>query len=274
MRNLLPAACALIVACGNASATPGGDDVEPDPDAAVADDDAPPAIVDNDLDGLDDAYELELATNYLPFVSLDPGDGCARSGFVVRVRKHPADPTKISIFYDHLFETDCGLNGHTGDDEMFGIAVDPMIPAPAGILAIRTASHQNTPCEKISDCTTCSNDSRAKCDLQVADGAKWPVLYASKDKHGQYATKGQCSGTCFDTCTLNPTRHIAPIANAGEPGHPLTSNLTTAGFINATNGWTKPELMNVDPWAPGDFGSAGSIAGDLVDATFVAAVCP
>lgn len=268
-------ALAFVVGCGSAGGQPPAGDDAPDPDAPIAID-APAAIVDNDQDGLDDAVELQLATDYLPFVSLDPGDGCTRDGFAVRVRKHPADPTKILIIYDHLFETDCGFNGHTGDDEVFGISVDPSLPAPMGILAIRAVSHQNTPCERDTQCSTCSNDSRPKCDLAMADGALWPVVYASKDKHGQYATLAQCPvlGTCLDTCTLNPVRRLAPIANVGEPAHPLITNLTTQGFVNAANGWTKPELMNVNPWAPGDFGGAGSIAADLVDPAFEAAICP
>ena len=226
-------------------------------------------LVDNDGDGLDDAYETQLATAYLPFLSLDPDDGCSRSGLVVRVRKHPADATKIAIVYDHLFETDCGLNGHTGDNEAFGVVIDPAKPAPDGILAIRTASHQNTACERITECTTCANDSRKACDRQAGR----PVLYASKGKHGQYTSKCSTFGTCFDTCTLAAAPHVPPIVNVGEPGKPLVTNLTTHGFINAANGWTKAELMNVDPWAAGDFGSAGNVADDLVDATFVPASC-
>jgi hypothetical protein len=214
---------------------------------------------------------------YLPYLALDPGDGCTRSGLLVRVRPHPQDATKLLVIYDHLFETDCGLNGHTGDDEAFGVAIDPSIPPPGGILAIKTASHQSTPCQRITECrnpTTCPNDPRSACDVAAIDGEMYPVLYASKDKHGQYAKKSSCGfGTCFDTCTANPTPHRPPIANAGEPGHPLTSNLTTTGFITSANGWTKAELMNVDPWGPDDFGGAGNIAGDLVDATFEPALC-
>jgi hypothetical protein len=189
------------------------------------------------------------------------------------VRKHPADPTKLLVVYDHLFEKDCGLGGHVGDDEMFGVAIDPSKPAPAGILSVKTASHQGTLCQRISECSTCgAGDSRPACD--IAQGR--PVIYPSKDKHGQYATKGQCPvfGTCFDTCTLATTPHRPPLANAGEPGKPLISNLSTEGFITAANGWTEAALMNVDPWAMGDFGGAGNIAGDLVDPTFVPALCP
>ena len=98
--------------------------------------------------------------------------------------------------------------------------------------------------------------------------------FASKDKHGQYASKCSTFGTCFDTCTLAPAPHRPPITNVGEPGAALVTNLTTQGFINAMNGWTKAELMNVNPWAPGDFGSAGNVADDLIDPVFVPAACP
>lgn len=263
-------ALSIVVGCGT-SARP--DDVEPTPDALV-DDDPPPMIVDDDGDGLDDVYELELASAYLPFIALSPEDGCTRSGLLVRVRPHPADPSKVLIVYDHLFETDCGLNGHTGDNEVFGVSIDPAIPPPAGILAIKTASHQNTLCERITECTTCAGDGRPQCDRAAVGNAMYPVLYASKDKHGQYAKKSSCGfGTCFDQCDANSTPHRPPLANAGEPGKPLTTNLTTHGFITAEHGWTKAEVMNFDPWGEPDFAGAGNVADDLVDPTFEAALC-
>jgi hypothetical protein len=274
MRGLaLVAAC---VGCGHpGSSTPGDDAAAVDAAADATADTA--AKVDLDGDGLDDAYETELAIAYMPYVSLDPADGCPRDGMVVRVRPHPADPTKIQIIYDHLFEHDCGLGGHIGDDEVFGVTIDPARPAPAGILAIKAASHQNTPCERDTTCSTCPGDSRPTCDLAADGGAMWPVVYASKDKHGQYATLGQCPllGTCFDQCTLDPTRDRPPVVNVGEPGHPLVTDLTTQGFITAANGWTEPALLHFDPWTPtADFGGAGNIAADLDDATFLAAPCP
>ena len=267
---------AVLAACSRGG---GGSMLVPDatetsPDIGIAPD-TPAMIVDNDADGLDDALELQLAADYLPYFSLDPGDGCPLSGLVARVRKHPADPTKISIIYSHLFQRDCGLAGHVGDNEAFGIAIDPTVPAPAGILAILTASHQNTPCERISECTTCASDARTKCDVADVAGVAWPVLYASKDKHGQYASMSKCGfGTCFDQCTLNPQRELVPIINVGEPGHAFTNNLTTDGFITPANGWTELDLMNFDPWdTTKDFGGAGNIAGDLQDAAFLPAPC-
>ena len=80
------------------------------PDAAPAMvPDATP-FVDQDGDGLDDLRELQLAADYEPFISLDPGDGCPLDGLLVRVRPHPADPSKVLIVYDQLFQHDCGLN--------------------------------------------------------------------------------------------------------------------------------------------------------------------
>ena len=267
---------AVLAACSSGGS--GMHDDDHDVDAALSPDAPPdaPAIIDNDDDGLDDKYELELATDYVPYLSIDPSDGCPLAGLVARVRKHPADATKISIIYSHLFQNDCGLGGHVGDNEAFGIVIDPLQPAPAGILAIKTASHQNTPCERISECSTCALDGRAKCDVTTFNGEQWPVLYASKDKHGQYATKSKCSliGTCFDQCTLNPARELPPIVNVGEPMHAFTNDLTTNGFITPANGWTEAELMNFDPWdITKDFGGAGNIAGDLQDMTFLPAPC-
>ncbi|HEY5920890.1 MAG TPA: hypothetical protein VIV11_04430 [Kofleriaceae bacterium] len=267
---------AVLTACSSAG---GGSMFEIDA-ATTAEHDASALgdgpFVDLDLDGLDDVYEHQLATAYLPFLSIDPGDGCPRSGLVARVRKHPADSSKISIIYSHLFERDCGLAGHVGDNEAFGIAIDPALPAPAGILAIKTASHQNTICERVTECTTCTSDSRTKCDLASDGGQQWPVLYASKGKHGQYASLSKCStfGTCFDSCSLNAQRALPPVVNVGEPTHALTNDLTANGFITPINGWTEAELMNFDPWdSTTDFGGAGNVAGDLQDMTFEPAPC-
>ena len=270
MQILRGGVLAVVAACGaGAGASPT--DAHQQPDAEVVQGPDATSFVDEDRDGLDDAFELQVATDYQPFLSIDPNDGCPLDGMVVRVRKHPADPTKLLIVYDELFQNDCGLGGHVGDDEVFGVAIDPSVPAPAGILAIKAASHQGTVCERDSECSTCG-DARPACEL--AGGR--PVVYAAKDKHGHYATKDSCSTftTCLDACSLAPAAHVQPIVNAGEPDHPLTHDLTQDGFITNANGWTESALMHFDPWDPGkDFGGAGNVAGDLVDDAFTAAPC-
>ena len=262
----------LLVACGGGGrdAPDGGDDT-PTGDGPTTNPDAPPVTEDRDADGLDDAYEMILAVTYRPFLSVHSDDGCALSGIAVRVWPHPADATKIAIIYDHLFETDCGLGGHVGDNEVFGMAVDPAIPPPQGILGIRTASHQATICERITDCGPCTDNA---CDTAMVGGVSMPVVYSSKDKHGTYARLSQCGlGTCFDTCELAPTAHDPPMINVGEPGATLVTNLTQGGLITSANGWTEAELMDFDPWGTVDFGGAGNVAEDFVDPTFLVGLC-
>ena len=282
MKGFALAAVILVGACGGTSSQTGDAAGDDDDDAATGDDvdapttdlpDAPPAMVDVDNDGLDDNTELAWARAFRPFVSVDDSDACPLGGFVVRVFPHPADPTLVAIIYDHLFETDCGFGGHTGDNEVFGATIDPAQPAPGGLVALVAASHQNTICERISACGKCTG--QTACDTAMLDGVPTAVVYSSKDKHGTYATLSSCDpfATCFDACSLATASDDPPMANAGEPTMHMIDNLSTQGFITAANGWTKPEVFDVDPWGPDDFGGAGNIAEDLVDPTFLAAAC-
>jgi len=222
---------------------------------------------DTDCDGIAQATEDAIARDYFPYYSLHPDESCDRSGIVYRVIPHPIDPAKIFVTYVVLFETDCGLGGHVGDDEVFGVVIDPSIPAPFGIVSMKAIGHQDTACEQITDCGTCP-DSNA-CDLQPIGGVPWPAIFASKDKHATYA-RNDCNFICdFNGCSENDAPFVPPMVNAGEPGHPLVSNLSTQGFINQGNGWTEQELFDFDPWAPGNFGGAGDASDDLVDVDFL-----
>ncbi len=277
MKGIALAAAIVLCACGGGSSQSSADAADGDddtPDAAVTPlPDAPVAVVDVDLDGLDDNDELAWAAAYRPYVSVDDNDGCALGGFVVRVFPHPQDPTLVEIIYDHLFETDCGTFGHTGDDEVFGATIDPTQPAPGGFVAMVAISHQNTPCQRISTCGRCAG--QTACDTTMVGGVAVPVVYNSKDKHGSYATLAACDPfqTCFDGCTLATAGDDAPIVNAGEPDAHMIDNLTAQGFITMANGWSKPEVFDYDPWGGTNFGGAGSVAGDLVDTSFLAATC-
>lgn len=224
---------------------------------------------DGDGDGLDDALEAKIANEYLPFFSVHPSDKCSTHGFLYRIAPHPTEAKRVMVWIIALFEKDCGLNGHPGDDETYSVVIDPSLPAPAGILAVRAISHQNTPCQRITTCGSCAG--MTACSTADRAGAKFPVVYASKDKHGTYSALGTCSDLIcdFGGCALAPTHSSAPAVNAGEPTKPLVKNLTTDAFINAANGWKEPTLMNFDPWKPGDFGSAGDVSNDLVDTAFV-----
>ena len=230
-------------------------------------------FVDLDLDGLDDAWENQLARDYLPVLAVDPSDACALGGLAFRVFKHPTNPALVSIIYDHLFENDCGLTAHVGDNEAFGITVNPAKPAPQGITALKAISHQNTACQKITECGTCG--SLTPCGLQP-DGGLRPLIFSSKNKHGGYASLAVCNNvlSCLDACVVSEKTGV-PMVNVGEPDAHFNENLSTdGGFINAANGWTKTELFNINPWdLVKKFGNAGSVGEDFIDPAFVASAC-
>ena len=235
------------------------------------------SVTDLDLDGLDDAAENAWATAYLPYISIHPSDGCPTHGIVVRVAPHPTEPKRVALWYDILYDQDCGASGHVGDDEMFGVVIDPSKPAPAGILAERAISHQGTACEHTSTCGRCTG--LTACTTAKRLGLDYPTLFPSKDKHGNYVDTASCSASfiCdFGGCTLSTAADAPPIVNVGEPLHPFVHDLTTEGFITTTNGWKNAALMHFDPWKPGNFGGAGDVSKDLVDPAFVVdtTACP
>jgi hypothetical protein len=288
MRTLFALAIAVPLAVGVACSSPDADvpagatgATEPPPTTAPtsttppspigkdASNDAVASDDDSDGDGISDAREAKIASDYLPFFSVHPGDKCKTHGMLYRIAPHPTEPKRVMMWVVALFQKDCGANGHPGDDETFGVVIDPDRPAPAGILAVRAISHQNTPCQHITTCGSCPG--MTACSTAARAGVQVPVVYASKDKHGAYSVLGTCSDLIcdFGGCKLETVPDTAPQLNAGEPTKPLVQNLTTDGFITAANGWTEPSLMNFNPWKPGDFGNAGDVSNDLVDSAFV-----
>lgn len=227
---------------------------------------------DVDRDGLSDLIESQLAELYFPMLSLDPDDRCPLHGVVYRVTPHPRNPRLVAIRYTILYERDCGFDDHVGDNEAFGMLIDPSRVAPDGILALRAIAHQNTWCEtittcgKLPGCTPCVEASK-----RGVPG--YPVLFSSRGKHGNYLHPDACSGGGFcnlgGRCTLRSVADDPPMVNAGEPKHPLVRDLTESGFITPAEGWTVPELRHFDPWRPKGFGSAGRVDEDLRDPAFL-----
>lgn len=229
------------------------------------------AGVDQDGDGLADALEDALARGSFPYLSLAPDDGCPLGVVVYRARPHPDDPTLVLLFYAHLYERDCGLTGHVGDNEDFGVTVDPALPPPLGLKAMKSIGHQGTICQQVTQCGRCGG--LTACELTDAGQ---PVLYASKGKHAGYVEKSRCNPVtaCLDTCTFNPVPRVPPMVNAGEPGRPLVGDLTTAGLITADAGWTEASLFFFEPWDAGaSFGTVSGLASRLVDPDFVPPAC-
>jgi hypothetical protein len=233
-----------------------------------------PSPTDDDQDGLDDAEELTWAQAYVPYLSLSPQDNCPVGGLLVRVSPHAGNSALLHIIYDFLYDQDCGLGGHAGDDEVFAVTVNPLLPAPDGIVAMIAISHQNTPCQRTSQCGRCAG--QAACATLMKGGVAWPAVWPARDKHGNYvdpSTSCTALATCFDSCDDNSAPAMPPVVNAGEPGHPLVHDLTDHGFITTANGWKNMQLFHYDPWGGTNFGGAGNVAADLVDPSFDTPAC-
>jgi hypothetical protein len=258
---------------GGLGAHLAGDDPHADSPPATT---PPPATkLDVDQDGLDDIDEQKWAKEYLPYLSLSPNDACPIGGLVVRVSPHPMGNGFVHIIYDFLYDNDCGLAGHVGDDEVFAITIQTSQPAPQGIVAIKTISHQGTACERDNACGRCPG--QTPCQTLPLNGKAWPAVWSAQDKHGSYVNRGaDCTwaNTCLDTCEDASVATLPPIVNVGEPGHSMVSDLTAQGFITTANGWTNPQLFNFDPWKSQSFGGAGDISQDLVDPAFDTPACP
>ena len=173
---------------------------------------------DFDGDGLDDSIEQAIAADYFPFFSINPKDKCARHGVLFRATPHPANKKVVALWYDVLYEKDCGANGHAGDDEVFSTLVDPAQKPPKGLLALRAISHQGTPCEHT---TRCGSIAGCKpCATGDKGGLAMPLLFASVDKHGNYAEKSTCDASVicdFGGCALAAKADAPALINAGEP---------------------------------------------------------
>ncbi len=227
---------------------------------------------DADQDGIPDDAELALARAYFPYYSIDSRDDCARHGVLFRLSPHPDDPEKIAIWYVVLYEQDCGrlgLGAHLGDDEGVSAVIDPKIAPPEGILALRAISHQNTVLERETNCG--SLPGLGACRTADVGGKPFPVVFASANKHGQYVSQLSCNTWPNDlgACSLSRAPDEPPMVNAGEPGHALSKDLTTAGFITTDNGWSEASLLHFDPWSGRKFGRAGNLTEDLVDPAFL-----
>src|SRR5207244_3596698 len=60
------------------------------------------AGADLDGDGLGDALEQSLASDYFPFLLIHPNDKCPRHGVLFRASPHPAAKQLVALWYDVL----------------------------------------------------------------------------------------------------------------------------------------------------------------------------
>jgi hypothetical protein len=220
-------------------------------------------LKDADGDGIDDDFERELAETNFPAVYLATGESCGSPhGVIYHVRRHPLIPSRFAITYIVLYTLDCGqLNGHIGDAESFAITVDPNAqPGAPATVAVETWAHAGTTCGSTSSCdaamgtSACGDQSTSPADI---------VVYASANKHAHYLSQETCANNCLDSCNQGE-RITGPFLNVGEPDHPMVTDLTTQGFVQADTGWNL-QLLHINPWSTTEFGGGGRLDKPLTD---------
>src|SRR5579871_1026538 len=208
-------------------------------------------FLDADGDGLDDAFEREIAERNFPRLSVDPYDACPGPRLLLyRVRRHPSRADRFAVTYVDLYNRDCGTwNGHLGDNESFAITFAPdAAPCPAATVGFIADAHRHTACESISTCATTPETGAC-----AKNGAI--TVYASRDKHGSYLDKDTCEDNCFDKCG-DLVAAAVPLVDTGQPDHPLTRDLTDENWLLVSDGWFSP-LTHFNVWGDAQFGDAG-----------------
>lgn len=197
---------------------------------------------DSDQDGLSDALEQRLLVQFSPrFLIASHDCAGAPAQFRVGLSRPVAEaengsiygqvtPSQLSpngrptaeIHFYHLWDRDCGPNGHTFDAEHVSVLVE----APANnsgdwkALAWYAAAHENTLCDV-------SQLARASA-LHAEDHG--PTVWVSPGKHASYLSESMCTHGCgADRCESLTALQTTQLINLGEPGHPMNGSV----FIDA-----------------------------------------
>lgn len=215
---------------------------------------------DSDKDGLSDAIEQSLLTQFSPHFYVGEHD-CAGLPAVF----HPgvlqplpqaadgtvygqvfpvkvagiADPMVEVHFYD-LWDRDCGAHGHPFDAEHVAVLVKAsdrdLSTAKWKAVYWYAAAHENSVCDV-------SQLARASALNAEEKGAQ---VWISPDKHAAYLAKSLCNHGCgADDCEAMKLMPTSRIINLGEPGHPMNGS----EFI-ASNAWPLPQKMSHTNFPP------------------------
>ena len=216
---------------------------------------AVPAIdphADSDHDGLSDALEQELLTQFMPRWMIGEDDCSVRpaefeqSSLTPKVRSdngviygqafpakeesqvsrqyNAVDSRLVELHYYHLWRTDCGLHGHPLDTEHVAVLIEASgTPARWKALYWYAAAHEDTVCDV-------SQIARAQTLHAEDHGA---TVWVSPGKHASYLSGAMCKRGCgADRCERMTELVPAGPINLGEPGSPMNG----ASFI-ASKAW-------------------------------------
>lgn len=195
---------------------------------------------DSDHDGLSDALEQKLLTQFMPrFMigrrdcSIRPAEFKANSlipeaqadNGTIYGQAFPAKTAGdhaplVELHYYHLWRTDCGRHGHPLDTEHVAVLIqasDPHIGSTEWkALYWYAAAHENTVCDV-------SQIARASTLNAEDHGA---TVWISPGKHASYLNGALCQSGCgADRCQRMTELVPAKLINLGEPGFPMNGSV-------------------------------------------------
>ncbi len=184
---------------------------------------------DSDHDGLSDADEAALLTQFAPRLMVSAED-CSRlparftplaavptpeaddGTLYGQATPRPGDARQVELHFYHLWRTDCGQMGHALDAEHASALVERGADAQWKALYWYAAAHEDTVCDA-------SQIARASTLHAESHG---PALWISRGKHASFLSESLCSRGCGgDRCAaMQPVAAVAPI-NLGERSAPM-----------------------------------------------------
>lgn len=198
---------------------------------------------DTDSDGILDACELEIASQFAPLLNLGQDDERQARQSYWSMSRHPDRPDQVQIIYAIGYVMDGGhfnfnWEWHEGDSEFIILEVaNPSLGSLWGIKYATLSAHFGT--GQFDYTSTYYHD-----DLQYPGGA-YPRIWASLNKHANYRSKEVCAygGYWTDSCAGNysGTRISSSASrNLGNYYHrPPATRSTLTQLLNRTT-WEGP----------------------------------
>jgi len=233
-----------------------------------AQDIAPNATEDSDHDGLRDALEDALLTQFAPQFMVSADDCSGRPAVFVPFEEMPVvqaengtiygqvfpragHADQVEVHYYHLWRTDCGEMGHNLDTEHVSALLVHDQTSKWKALYWYAAAHEDTVCDA-------SQIARAATIDAELHG---PQVWISRGKHASFLSDAICAHGCGgDNCREMAPLAVEKVINLGE----LTAPMNGATWINS------PEWPLAAKMSRSDFTDARTARVDQLSATSVA----
>jgi len=189
----------------------------------------PGASEDTDHDGLSDAVEDALLSQFVPVFMASKDDCSLRPARFVPFVDHPevekedgtiygqafpreGSPNQVELHYYHLWRQDCGEMGHPLDAEHVSALLARVDGSQWKALYWYAAAHEDTLCDA-------SQIARA---ATVEGERRGPVVWISRGKHASFLGAEICTYGCGgDDCRAMEPLKTTGVINLGERSRPM-----------------------------------------------------